>query len=205
MAESQPLSGLRCQPAIPRRSFRHRSYFLTPEARKSIGYLLRRNVASVRNAAPSPMPAAHASLRKTVFNLVAPANEYEADFARFLDIANERRGVRQTSRAVRFRYRVHRFCGQPALLRAGLPGQGRPMARAILSHRDQGAVRDVDVAFKRSRAAIWAENASMLTETAWGYVKVPHERVYQAKGNRFQEVAFIFGGWRTSGSPMSPQ
>ena len=75
---------------------------------------------------PFSRPTFEAS--KTVFNLVAADNEFERDFAHFLQDATDVDLVRQAAAALRLRHRVHRQRDQPALLRAGLRRRGSATA-----------------------------------------------------------------------------
>jgi type III restriction enzyme len=52
---------------------------------------------------------------------------------------------------------------------------------------------DVDVAHKDRAATIWCENATLLTETTWAYVKVPQIEFGKLQPTSFADVALAFG------------
>lgn len=47
---------------------------------------------------------------------------------------------------------------------------------------------DIDVVHKDRAATLWCENATMLTETQWGYRKVPQEEFERLQPERFREL-----------------
>ena len=67
---------------------------------------------------PFPFSRPTFAAKKTVFNLVAADNEFERDFAKFLEDALDVHRFRQAPWPLRFLDRVHRQRCQPALLRA---------------------------------------------------------------------------------------
>ncbi len=52
---------------------------------------------------------------------------------------------------------------------------------------------NVDVAYKDRAAMIWCENATLLTGTAWRYVKVPQVEWGKLQPSRLDEVSLAFG------------
>ena len=51
---------------------------------------------------------------------------------------------------------------------------------------------DIDVAHKDRAARIWCENASLLTGTAWRYLKVPQGEFTKLQPSGFAEVCIVF-------------
>lgn len=47
---------------------------------------------------------------------------------------------------------------------------------------------DVDVAHKDRAAQIWCENATKLTDTAWGYIKVPQKEFDKLEPTPFSDL-----------------
>jgi excisionase family DNA binding protein len=52
---------------------------------------------------------------------------------------------------------------------------------------------DVDVAHKDRAAMIWCENATLLTGTAWGYIKVPQDGFGKLQPTEFADLVAVFG------------
>ncbi len=107
---------------------------------------------------------------KTVFNLVAADNEFERDFAHFVEAAPD--VVRFAKLPGRFGFAIE-YTDSATNLRyyepdfVALDGDG-------LHHLIETKGReDIDVAHKDRAALIWCENATLLTDTPWCYVKVP--------------------------------
>ncbi len=51
---------------------------------------------------------------------------------------------------------------------------------------------DIDVAHKDRAATIWCENATLLTGTAWRYVKVPQMEFGKLQAGDFADVVLAF-------------
>ena len=107
---------------------------------------------------------------KTVFNLVATDNEFERDFAHFLQDASDVRAfaklpqrfgfaIEYTDSATNLRYY------EPDFVAVGYDG-----AHYLIETKGR---EDVDVAHKDRAALIWCESATLLTDTPWSYLKVP--------------------------------
>src|SRR5205814_766937 len=52
---------------------------------------------------------------------------------------------------------------------------------------------DIDVAHKDRAARIWCENATLLTDVAWEYVKVPQVEWKKLQPADFAEIRLAFG------------
>jgi type III restriction enzyme len=117
---------------------------------------------------PFSRPTFEAS--KTVFNLVAADNEFERDFAHFLQDASDVRAfaklpqrfgfaIEYTDSATNLRYY------EPDFVAVGYNG-----THYLIETKGR---EDIDVAHKDRAALIWCESATLLTDTAWQYIKVP--------------------------------
>lgn len=51
---------------------------------------------------------------------------------------------------------------------------------------------DLDVAHKDRAVGIWCENASLLTNNAWRYIKVPQMEFNKLQASGFTELAIAF-------------
>ena len=52
---------------------------------------------------------------------------------------------------------------------------------------------NIDVAHKDRAATIWCENATLLTDVPWSYMKVPQVRVRQAPATVLSDAVVAFG------------
>lgn len=127
---------------------------------------------------------------KTVFNLVAADNEFERDFARFLEDAADvtsfaklpRRfgfAIEYTDSATNLRYYEPDF--------VAVDGGGR---HYVIETKGQ---ENIDVAHKDRAAAIWCENATLLTDVMWSYMKVPQVEYVKLQPHALSDAVVVFG------------
>ncbi len=122
---------------------------------------------------------------KCIFNLVPCDNEFERDFAKFLQDAGD----------------VARFAKLPgsfgfAIEYTDSAGNLRyyyPDFAAVLTNGDHYLIETKgqetpDVAHKDRAATYWAENAAQLTGTPWRYVKVPQKEYTQLQPTEFADL-----------------
>ena len=137
---------------------------------------------------PFSRPTFEAS--KTVFNLVAADNDFEREFAQFLQDASDvacfaklpkRFGVtiEYTDSATNLRYYEPDFV---AVDRDGV--------HYVIETKGQ---ENIDVAHKDRAATIWCENATLLTETTWSYVKIPQIEFGKLQPTVLSDAAVVFG------------
>ena len=117
---------------------------------------------------PFSRPTFEAS--KTVFNLVAGDNDFEQQFAHFLQDASDVRSFAKLPRQFRFTIEYTDSATnlryyEPDFVAVDLDG-----ARYVIETKGQ---ENIDVAHKDRAATIWCENATLLTEVTWLYLKVP--------------------------------
>ncbi len=127
---------------------------------------------------PFSRPTFEAS--KTVFNLVAADNEFERDFAHFLQDASDVRAFAKLPQ--RFGFAIE-YTDSATNLRYYEPdfvAVGYDETHYLIETKGR---EDVDVAHKDRAALIWCESATLLTDTPWGYIKVP-----QLEWNMLQPV-----------------
>ena len=124
--------------------------------------------------------------RKTIFNQVPCDNQFEADFARFLDHAPD----------------VALFSKLPIQFGFAIPyidtrGNSRNYyPDFVVVDKDEVSyvletkgLEDVDVPYKDRSAAIWAERATALTGQEWRYVKVLQTDFQELAPTSFAECA----------------
>jgi len=132
-------------------------------------------------AFPYSRPHAFAA-PKTVFNLAAGENNFEEQFARFLQSAKDVISFAKLPSQFGF---VIEYTDSAASLR-----YYEPDFVAVLSDGSHQLVEtkgreDPDVVHKDRAARLWCENATKLTESVWSYLKVP-----QAGFDKLQPTAF---------------
>jgi type III restriction enzyme len=136
---------------------------------------------------PFSRPTFEAS--KTVFNLVAADNEFEREFAHFLQNATDVRAfaklpqrfsfaIEYTDSATNLRYY------EPDFVAVGYDG-----VHYLVETKGR---EDIDVAHKDRAALIWCESATLLTGTAWRYVKVPQTEFTKLQPAELGEVRLAF-------------
>jgi len=139
---------------------------------------------------PFPFSRPTFEAAKTVFNLVAADNEFERDFARFLQDAADvtsfaklpRRfgfAIEYTDSATNLRYYEPDF--------VAVDGDGR---HYVIETKGQ---ENIDVAHKDRAAAIWCENATLLTDVTWSYMKVPQIEFGKLQPQALSDTVVVFG------------
>jgi type III restriction enzyme len=134
---------------------------------------------------PFPYSGLTYKATKTVFNLVPCDNEFERQFAKFLEKANdvvafsklpEQFGfaIEYTDSATNLRYYEPDFA---VMLEDG--------TRCLVETKGR---EDIDVAHKDRAAEIWCENATFLTQTHWSYLKVPQKEFGKLQPGEFSDL-----------------
>jgi type III restriction enzyme len=137
-----------------------------------------------------PFPWSRATLAavKCIFNLVPCDNEFEKEFARFLERAED----------------VQRFAKLPeqfgfAIEYTDGAGNLRYYEPDFVALVDDGThhivetkgLEDVNVANKDRAARLWCENATKLTGKPWEYLKVLQAEFTRLQATRFSELAVL--------------
>ncbi len=140
-----------------------------------------------------PFPWSRPTLlaKKCIYNLVPCDNEFEKAFADFLEKAPD----------------VERFAKLPQQFgfvieytdAAGNLRYYEPDFVAVLSDNRRFIVEtkgqeDVNVANKDRAAAIWCENASMLTGESWSYLKVQQKEYTKLQADTFADLSVLGQG-----------
>ena len=138
---------------------------------------------------PFPFSRPTFAASKTIFNLVAADNEFEREFARFLEDASDVRAfaklpsrfgfaIEYTDNASNLRYY------EPDFIAVDL---------ADVHHLIETKGReDIDVAHKDRTARIWCDNATLLTDTPWRYLEVPQADFAKLQATDLAELVLIF-------------
>jgi len=120
--------------------------------------------------------------RKCVLNLVPCDNEFEYEFAKFLESAADVRAF--SSLPLSFGFCIE-YTDNNASLRYYYPDFVAKTDTGEMWLVETKGQESVEVRFKDRAATLWCENASQLTGQAWHYVKVP-----QAEYKKLQPVDF---------------
>ena len=136
---------------------------------------------------PFSRPTFEAS--KTVFNLVAADNEFERDFAHFLQDATDVRAFAKLPQ--RFGFAIE-YTDSATNLRYYEPdfvAVGYDDTHYLIETKGR---EDIDVAHKDRAAQIWCDSATLLTGTAWRYVKVPQNEFTKLQAGDLDDVVLAF-------------
>jgi type III restriction enzyme len=137
---------------------------------------------------PFSRPTFEAS--KTVFNLVAADNDFEREFAQFLQNASDVTSFAKLPR--RFGFTIE-YTDSATNLRYYEPdfvAVDRDGVHYVIETKGQ---ENIDVAHKDRAATIWCENATLLTEVTWSYLKVPQVEFGKLQPTVLADVAAVFG------------
>ena len=137
---------------------------------------------------PFSRPTFEAS--KTVFNLVAADNDFEREFAQFLQDAGDVASFAKLPK--RFGFTIE-YTDSATNLRYYEPdfvAVDRDGVRYVIETKGQ---ENIDVAHKDRAATIWCENATLLTERTWSYVKIPQVEFGKLQPTAFSDAVVVFG------------
>jgi type III restriction enzyme len=140
---------------------------------------------------PFSRPAFEAA--KTIFNFVAADNEFEREFADFLQESADVASFAKLPPTSRLPFAIE-YTDNATNLRFY-----EPDFVAVLSDGTHWLIEtkgreDLDVAHKDRAARIWCENATLLVGTPWSYVKVPQAEFSKLQPGDFAELAIAFSG-----------
>lgn len=128
---------------------------------------------------------------KTIFNLVAPGNDYERDFAHFLEDSADVVAFAKLPPTSRLPFSIE-YTDNATNLRYYEPDFVAVVVDGTHWLIETKGREDIDVAHKDRAARIWCENATILTGTSWRYVKVPQAEYGKLQAGDFSELAVAF-------------
>lgn len=137
---------------------------------------------------PFPYSRITFNAKKTVFNLVACANKFEAGFGKFLEKAPD--VVSFAKLPERFGFAIE-YTDATNNLRYYEPDFVVMDASGTHYLIETKGREDVDVANKDRAAALWCENATRLTGTQWKYIKVPQKAFEELQAVELKEVVLF--------------
>jgi type III restriction enzyme len=148
-----------------------------------------RNISETQ---PFPFSRPTFAAQKTVFNLVAGDNEFERDFAKFLEGSEDVHAFAKLPPTSRFPFAIE-YTDNATNLRYYEPDFvviGTDGTHWLIETKGR---EDLDVVHKDRAARIWSENATLLADVPWRYVKVPQMEFAKLQPNDFTELAVVFG------------
>jgi type III restriction enzyme len=134
-------------------------------------------------AFPYSRPTLGAS--KTIFNLVACANQFEKAFAKFLEDVPDVSAFAKLPQQFGFAIEYADARNNLRYYEPDFVAVTTDRKRYLLETKGR---EDVDVACKDRAAALWCENATRLTGDPWDYVKVPEKECKDLQPANFTEL-----------------
>jgi type III restriction enzyme len=124
--------------------------------------------------------------QKCVFNLVPCDNDFEREFAKFLDNAKDVRAFAKLPRAFGFTIEYTDTSMNLRNYEPDFVAVDKSGTHWLLETKGQ---ENVDVLRKDVAALRWCQNASTLTKTDWKYVKVPQEEFQALQPSHIVDLA----------------
>lgn len=141
---------------------------------------------------PFPWSRATFDSGKTLFTLATAENALEEEFGRFLHDASDVDRFAHLPPRGYFDFCIE-YSDSVANIRNYWPDFVAVTTDGTHYLIETKGQENIDVAHKDRAAKIWCENATLLTGTAWRYVKVPQAGFGDLGPTRFAEVAVVFG------------
>jgi type III restriction enzyme len=126
--------------------------------------------------------------RKCVLNYAPCTNDFERQFARFLDGADDI--VSWCKVPDSFKFSIE-YTDQSANLRYYYPDFVAVADTGMHWIIETKGAETVEVAYKDRAARLWCENATMLTPTVWDYIKVPQKDFYDLQPITFSDITLM--------------
>lgn len=145
---------------------------------------------------PFPWSGKVIEAQKTLFNLTPCDNDFEQEFAGFLDSVNDIAAFANagnTPQKLSIEYldiEANLRCYEPDFVARDLNG-----IRWLIETKGR---EDIDVARKSERAEQWCEDVTRLTGNEWRYLKVPQKDFARFKPSSFEELV----SGLTAGGPL---
>lgn len=125
---------------------------------------------------------------KSVFNLVACSNQFELDFAKFLQLAEDVEAFAKLPEQLGF---AVEYTDSLANLRHYTPDFVARMKDGTHWLLETKGREDIEVQRKDEAAKRWCENATTLTGIPWRYLKVPQEAFERLRAMTFEDLRYI--------------
>jgi type III restriction enzyme len=125
---------------------------------------------------------------KCIFNFVPCENEFEKEFARFLENADDVSAFAKLPERFDF---VIEYTDVSGNLRFYEPDFVAVTTDGVFHLIETKGLEDVNVANKDGAAQLWCENATKLTGKEWSYLKVPQDGYNRLQPTSFADVVFL--------------
>ncbi len=138
--------------------------------------------------APFPWSRATLAADKSIFNLVPCENEYEKEFARFLQKADDVQRFAKLPEQFGFAIEYTDNMGNLRFYEPDFVVLTNDGTHYIAETK---GLEDVNVANKDRAAQLWCENTTRLTDRPWAYVKVLQTAYKQLQPMRFEDLLVL--------------
>jgi type III restriction enzyme len=138
-------------------------------------------------AFPFSRPTFEAS--KTIFNLVAADNDFEREFAHFLQDATDVASFAKLPKRFGFTIEYTDSATNLRFYEPDFVAVDRDGVHYVIETKGQ---ENIDVAHKDRAATIWCENATLLTDTTWVYFKVPQVEFAKLQPSTLSDAVLAF-------------
>jgi len=145
---------------------------------------------------PFPFSRPTFEATKTVFNLVAADNDFEREFAQFLQDANDVTSFAKLPRRYGFTIEYTDSATNLRYYEPDFVAVDRDGVHYVLETKGQ---ENIDVAHKDRAATIWCENATLLTDVTWTYVKVPQAEFGKLNPSVLSDALIAFSSFDGGG------
>lgn len=126
--------------------------------------------------------------RKCILNYAPCTNDFERTFGLFLDGADD--VVAWCKVPDSFKFSIE-YTDQYANLRYYYPDFLAVATNGIHWIIETKGAETVEVAYKDRAARLWCENARLLTDMAWEYIKVPQKDFYAMEASNLGDISLI--------------
>lgn len=126
--------------------------------------------------------------KKCVFNLVPSDNDFEREFAKFLDHAEDVRAFAKLPQAFGF---AIEYIDAGKNLKSYYPDFVSVDYQGVHCLLETKGQETTDVLRKDAAASQWCENATKLTGTSWNYLKVPQKEFEALQATRLADLAAL--------------
>jgi type III restriction enzyme len=137
---------------------------------------------------PFPWSRSTFAAAKSVFNLVPCANEFENEFARFLQRAEDVERFAKLPEQFRFAIEYTDNMGNLRYYEPDFVAVTKDGTHYVAETK---GLEDVNVANKDRAAHLWCDNATQLTGTPWAYVKILQTAYKQLQPTRFEDLLVL--------------
>jgi type III restriction enzyme len=141
------------------------------------------------DVAPFPFSRPTFPASRTIFNLVAADNEFERDFARFLQDAEDVSSFAKLPARLGFAIEYTDSVNSLRYYEPDFVAVGKDGIHYLIETKGR---EDIDVAHKDRAAGIWCENATLLTDVPWTYMKVLQTEFAKLQASDLSDIVLIF-------------